>query len=154
MLVTENGDGCWRQNMLATTLRRDGFYRFCQQHPLSFNIMMGTNIQKISPILKCCHQHPQIVSNIKSPTYTCHQHLCGPLFSSENNIGYIKVLKIIVWAIFDGQSVHWTLGYLLCEFIWWSRIRNKIAKSNFSQWNNAEINCIFFTFSTQQSIRM
>ena len=39
----------------------------------------GTNIQKMSPISKLCHQHPKIVTKIKSPTSTCHQHLCSPL---------------------------------------------------------------------------
>ena len=42
----------------------------------------GTNIQKMSPILKFRHQHPQIVTNIKSPTSTCHQRLCRSLFGS------------------------------------------------------------------------
>ena len=37
----------------------------------------GTNIQKMSPISKFCHQHPKIVTNIKPPTSTCHQHLCS-----------------------------------------------------------------------------
>ena len=32
----------------------------------------------LSPISKFCHQHPKIVTNIKSPTSTCHQHLCSP----------------------------------------------------------------------------
>ena len=37
----------------------------------------GTYIQKMSPISKCCHQQPKIVIYIKSPTCTCHQHLCS-----------------------------------------------------------------------------
>ena len=33
------------------------------------------NIQKMSPIPKFCYQHQKKVSNIKSSTSTCHQHL-------------------------------------------------------------------------------
>ena len=51
------GDGCWRRNVLETTLR-------CWF--------------EMSPISKFCHQHPKIVTNIKSPTSTRHQHLCSP----------------------------------------------------------------------------
>ena len=32
----------------------------------------------MSPISKFCHEHPKIVTKIKSPTFTYHQHLCGP----------------------------------------------------------------------------
>ena len=42
----------------------------------------GTNIQKMSPISKFYHQHPKIITNIKSPTSTCHQHLCNPTIKS------------------------------------------------------------------------
>jgi len=50
------GDGCWRQNVLATifgwtTDVGDGFGRFCHQHPLPFNISVG----HLSPITTC-HQ--------------------------------------------------------------------------------------------------
>ena len=30
----------------------------------------------MSPISKFCHQHPKIVTRIKSPTSTCFHHLC------------------------------------------------------------------------------
>ena len=66
---------CWRQ--LGDV--GDGFDRFCHQHLLSFNISVGlqqskdvTNIE--IPSLKC----PKIVTEIESPTFTCHQHQCSP----------------------------------------------------------------------------
>ena len=37
----------------------------------------GTNVQKMSPISKFCHQHTNIVTNIKLPPSTGHQHLCS-----------------------------------------------------------------------------
>ena len=37
----------------------------------------GTNIQNVSSISKFHHQHQKIVTNIKSLTSTCHQHLCS-----------------------------------------------------------------------------
>ena len=45
----------------------NGFGRFHQQHPLSFNISAG-------------YQHPKDVTNIKIPSPTpknCHQHICS-----------------------------------------------------------------------------
>ena len=49
-------DGCWRRNVLATTLRCWwGFGRFC--HPLSFNISVG-------------HQHPKDLTNIENLSLT------------------------------------------------------------------------------------
>ena len=58
MLVTNVGhEMCWWQLWDVS----DGFDLFCHQHPLSFNISVG-------------HQHPKIVTKIKSPTSTCHQH--------------------------------------------------------------------------------
>ena len=54
MLVTDVGDEmCWRQLWDVG----DSFGRFCHQHPLFFNISVW-------------HQHPKIVSKIKSPTST------------------------------------------------------------------------------------
>ena len=43
------GDGCWIRNMLVTTIP---------------NIASGTTIQKTSPTLKFCHQHPKTATNI------------------------------------------------------------------------------------------
>ena len=58
------GDGCWRRNVLATTLRCWWRYgRFCHQHPLFFEISVGhqqpkdvTNIEILSLTSKNCHQ--------------------------------------------------------------------------------------------------
>ena len=46
----------------------DGFGYFGYQHPLSFYVNIGTNIQKISQTSKLGHRHPQIVTNFKSTT--------------------------------------------------------------------------------------
>ena len=52
------------------------FAMFSNIHYL-FTLVSGTNIQKVSPTSKLCHQHPKIVTNFKSPTSRCHQHkLC------------------------------------------------------------------------------
>ena len=62
-------DGCWRRNVLVTTLRC--WWRFCHfrhQHPLSFNLSARHQHQKMSPISQFCHQHPKIVTNTKSLT--------------------------------------------------------------------------------------
>jgi len=73
MLVTDVGDEmCWWQLWDVG----DGFDRFCHQHTLSFCKASGTNIPKMSPISKFCHFHEKIATKIKSPTSTCHQHLC------------------------------------------------------------------------------
>ena len=76
MLVTDVGDKmCWRQPW--DVCHSFGFFRL--QYPLSFNItnvtLASDNIQRMSPISKFCHQHPKIVTKIKSPTSACHQHL-------------------------------------------------------------------------------
>ena len=74
MLVTNVGDGCWRRNVLVTTTRCltnivcDGFGHFGHPHPLSFLHYFRAST------FKRCHRHPEIVSNIKSPISTCHQH--------------------------------------------------------------------------------
>jgi len=64
----------------------------------------GTNIQKISPISKFCHQHPKIVTNIKSPTFTCHQHLCSrqfqPVYFQLDNEEYMcKMSRRSCWPM-------------------------------------------------------
>ena len=51
----------------------DGSGLFGHQHPLSFyisnaSLASGTKIQKMSQISKFSQQHPQIVTNFKSPT--------------------------------------------------------------------------------------
>ena len=53
---TDVGDGCWRRNLLVTTLRY--WWRFW---PVS------------SPISKFCYQHPKIAINIKSPKSMLHK---------------------------------------------------------------------------------
>ena len=52
---------CWRQLWDVG----DGFGSFRHQNPLSFHIGFG-------------HQHPKDATIRKSPTSTCHQHLCCP----------------------------------------------------------------------------
>ena len=75
MLVTDFVDEmCWWQLWDVG----DGFDRFCHQHPLSFNISVG-------------HQHSKIVTKMKSPTLTCHQHLCSPKFT------VIKLFLVNIW---------------------------------------------------------
>ena len=57
----------WR--MLETKCVGDNFEMF-----VTVSAILVTIIQKIWPLSKFCHQHPQIVTNIKSPSSTCHQH--------------------------------------------------------------------------------
>ena len=76
----DDGDGCWRQNVLATSLRywwRSG--RFRHQHSLSSKYV--TNIEILSPTPK-----------------NCHQHLC----SHGSDIA-MKALKIVEWL----QHIFW-----------------------------------------------
>ena len=54
-----------------------------------FALASGTNIQKMSPISKFCHQHPKNVTSIKSIS-TCHQHLCSE----------IGGFRILTWLMF------------------------------------------------------
>ena len=88
MLVTDVGDEiCWRQLWEVD----DGWMvDFVTNILYLLALVSGTNIlylQKMSPISKFCHQHPTIITNIKSPTSTCHQHLCSP---SHHDIGLIR----------------------------------------------------------------
>ena len=81
------GDGCWRRNMLATTLRC--WWRFWPILSTTSSIFyssISVGHQKMSPISKFCNQHLESVINTKSPTSNCHQHLCSHL--------------IIIWLIF------------------------------------------------------
>ena len=81
-----DGDGCNIRDVRGETCRRkcvgemcrrqywgigDGFDRSRHQHTLY------THIQKMSSITIFCNQNPTIVTNIKSLTFTCHQHLSG-----------------------------------------------------------------------------
>ena len=77
MWVTVVGDEtCWRQLEAVG----DGFGRFRQQHPLSFTISVTHRYSKK------CHQHPKVVTNIKSAISNFHQHLC-----SRNHIGNVII---------------------------------------------------------------
>ena len=75
ILVTDVGDEmCWRLfwdvgDVLAISVTNILYLS---------TLSSGTNIQKMLPTSKFCHQHPKIVTNIKSPTSTRHQHLCSP----------------------------------------------------------------------------
>ena len=69
---------CWRR-MLETKYVGDNFEmlvtvlaHFVTNILFLLLLASGTNIEKMSPISKFCHQHK--VTNIKSPTSTCHQH--------------------------------------------------------------------------------
>ena len=45
----------------------------------------STSIQKMSPISKFCRQNSNIVTNIKSPTSTWHEHLCSRYQNNDQN---------------------------------------------------------------------
>ena len=76
----------------------------------------------MSPITKFGHQHPKIVTNIKSPTSTCHQHLCSPSttgakikkkpFSERIQTHIVPwiVVSVLVYTIFY-------LGALISSFL-------------------------------------
>ena len=54
-------------------------------------------------------QHPQIVTNIKSPTSTCHQHLCCPwnrLTRQATKSTSRRVIEL-VWYIFKWFHNRW-----------------------------------------------
>ena len=45
-------------------------------------------IQQMSPMSKSRDQHPKFITNIKSPTSTCHQHLCSLMTNfGDKNFG-------------------------------------------------------------------
>ena len=86
-------------------------------------LVSGTNIQKRSPISKFCHQHPKIVTNIKSPTSTCHQHLWSrthcrthclvAFWLYKNRLQYDKNAD---WWIFSWDYVTCHSGVLALRF--------------------------------------
>ena len=59
----------------------------------------GINIQKMSLISKFCHQHPKIVTNIKSPTSTCHQHLCSHIIMMKVFTRFLNYLHICLFNV-------------------------------------------------------
>ena len=69
------GDGCWRVNVLMTTLRCC-WKLFYKRRAVTFIT---------------CHQDPNSVTDFKSPTSGCHQQNC-PLFSKpwDSLKGYRK----------------------------------------------------------------
>ena len=61
MLVTDVRDEMWWRKLWDFD---DGFVRFCYQNTVSFTLASETNIQKISPISKFCHQHRSTISSL------------------------------------------------------------------------------------------
>ena len=55
------GVGCWRHNMLVTSLRLT-FWSPRSSIPSSLS---GSSISQVSSISKFCHRHPKIVTNTK-----------------------------------------------------------------------------------------
>ena len=58
-------------------------------------LALDTNIQNtcMSSISKFRHKYPKIVTNIKSPTSTCHQHLCSrERYRQEPNVSHTSVI--------------------------------------------------------------
>ena len=93
------GDECWRRNLLVT--RKRCWWRFWLRWSPTYTIFLhylftlsfcklasGTNIRKMSTMSKFSRQHPQIVTNSKSPTSGCHQH------QDVTNITVTRFLKI------------------------------------------------------------
>ena len=75
MLVTDFGEEmCWRQFQDVG----DAFGYFGHQHPLSLNISVGHQYPKNVNNIEILSLTSKIDTKIKSPTSTCHQHLCGP----------------------------------------------------------------------------
>ena len=71
----------------------------------------GTNVQKMSPISKFCHQHPKIFTDIKSPISTCHQHQCS----------YICFLRpVFNWfnQRFTWDGFSWSITWLNYSMLW------------------------------------
>jgi len=56
-------------------------------------LALCTNIQKMSPRSSFCRQHSKIVTNCKSPTSQCHQHVCSQSFRKipEKHLFHITV---------------------------------------------------------------
>ena len=79
-------------------------------------------LQKMSPISKFWHQHSKIVTNIKSPTSTCHQYLCSH--------GPFKAIDFRPKV--DGPESVRPKNYNLHHFGFW-----KIRISKFSQFHNS-----------------
>ena len=69
----------------------------------------GTSILKMSPISKFCHQHPKIVTNIKSPTSTCYQHLCRHQSPMSDSFNVFFLFSPVVFKISVCPVVRWTI---------------------------------------------
>ena len=85
----------------------DGFGRFCHQHPLSF----------------------KIVTKIKPPTSTCHQHLCSPFGPKWNKlkpyVWYQRKVLLVFYSLFlmygyceNASLMEWYLfAWVLAMFV-------------------------------------
>ena len=89
--MAEVGDDmCWRQIWDVG----DGFGRFRHLHPLSFTCVG--------------HKNPKNVTNMKSSTSTCHQHICSRTnhqfrrissLSDDSDVGDIVILVTLWWRL-------------------------------------------------------
>ena len=71
------------------------------------------------------HQHPKNVTNIRSPTSTCHQHLCSQPNFLE--IFFIKIFSSSSWKeIYRGEKVTYRASKLLEGSVY----RFRISSSN------------------------
>ena len=107
----------------------DGFDRSRHQHALC------THTHEMSSITIFCYQHPTIVTNIKSPTFTCHQHLSGhfdrnirktPHFQKPSFILKIILPRTTTITIFISEFVFGTIDCYrtgICSFLIF--LRNK-----------------------------
>ena len=70
---------------------------------------VGDNLE-MPPISKFCHQHPKIVTNIKSPASTCHEHLCSH----------------IIWTISYLTISYGLSNYIICILkYYWMEFKNE-----------------------------
>ena len=66
-----------------------------------FTLASVTNIQKMSPTMKFCHQNLQIVINFKSPTSLSPK--CLGIFKSQSSCRILKFWKVAVTLVWTGN---------------------------------------------------
>ena len=82
-------------------------YAFFVTNILYLSLASGTNNQKMSIISKFYHNHPKIDTKIKSPTSTCHQHLCSSGF--RQTLDHLWFLTVVEKRVILVTSLRWWL---------------------------------------------
>jgi len=87
------GNGCWRRNVLVAILKC--WWRFCHFSSLTSSIFLLL----ASGSFKGCYQYRNSVTNIKSLTSTCYQHLRSHLYLLEERIWIFLIVFIPSFSI-------------------------------------------------------